>query len=102
MYRHTSKTQKTYCKLYSKVNYASAQYDQGDVLAKRIPELRRVIEITDYDNGIPTTHTLALYKTNRIDCYRVIVDGKLWKERIGWSNILAGIRKALPRLSREG
>ncbi len=101
MYRHTSKTQKTYRKSYSKVNAVSAQYEQGDVSVKRIPELRRVIEITDYDNGAPTTHTLELYKTNRIDCYRVIVDGKLWKERIGWSNILAGIRKALPRLARE-
>ncbi|SUJ09868.1 hypothetical protein [Shewanella morhuae] len=101
MYRHTSKTQKNYRKSYSKVNSTSAQYEQGDVSVQCIPELRRVIEITDYDNGVPTTHTLELYKTNRIDCYRVIVDGKLWKERIGWSNILEGIRKALPRLSRE-
>lgn len=67
---------------------------------QEITELRRVIEITDY-SGKPITRKLELYKTDRIDCYKVVVDGKLWKERIGWSNILAGIRKALPRLLRE-
>ena len=101
MYRQTNKASKNYRKSYSKVNTASAQCEPGDVSVQHIPDLRRVIEITDYDNGVPTKHTLELYKTNRIDCYRVIVDGKLWKEHIGWSNILAGIRKALPRLSRE-
>ena len=70
-------------------------------LSQHIPELRRVIEITDYDSGEPITHKLELYKTDRIDCYKVLVDGKLWKNRIGWSNILAGIRKALPRLTSE-
>jgi len=101
MYRRTNKTQKNYRKSYNKVNVVSAQCEQSDTAVQRIPELRRVIEITDYDKGVPTTHKLELYKTNRIDCYRVVVDGKLWKERIVWSNILAGIRKALPRLARE-
>jgi len=85
MYRRTNKTQKNYRKSYNKVNVASAQWEQSDTAVQRIPELRRVIEITDYDKGVPTTHRLELYKTNRI----------------GWSNILAGIRKALPRLARE-
>jgi hypothetical protein len=42
-----------------------------------IPELRRVIEITDFDSGEPIVHKLELYKTDRIDCYDVYVDGAI-------------------------
>ena len=30
--------------------------------------------------------------------YRVIADGVEWKQRVGWSKILAGLRKSLPRV----
>lgn len=60
-----------------------------------LPELRRKIIITNYDFG-ETTHVFELRKTNRIDCFNVFVDGKLWKQKIGFSNILAGLRKAMP------
>ena len=63
-----------------------------------LPDLRRVIEITDYDLGTPTTHVIELYSSYRIDCYNVKIDGKPWQERIGWSRILEGLRKALPRI----
>jgi hypothetical protein len=63
-----------------------------------LPDLRRVIEITDYDSGTPTTHVIELYRSDRIDCYNVKIDGKPWQERIGWSRILEGLRKALPRI----
>lgn len=99
MYRKTNKASKNYRKSYTNRN---PDIEQGRfVEPQSIPELRRVIEIIDYDSGEPITHKLELYKTDRIDCYKVLVDGKLWKQRIGWSNILAGIRKALPRLARE-
>jgi hypothetical protein len=62
-----------------------------------LPDLRRRIVIIDYDFG-ERVHTLDLYKTSRVDCYRVHVDGSPWKDRIGWSRILAGLRKSLPRL----
>ena len=62
-----------------------------------LPELRRRIVITDYDFG-ERVHTLDLYRTTRRDCYRVHVDGKPWKTRIGWSKILEGLRKSLPRV----
>jgi hypothetical protein len=61
-----------------------------------IPKLRRVIEITDFDSSEPIVH-----KTDRIDCYDVYVDGAIWKKRIGWSQILAVIRKAMPRRVNE-
>ena len=99
MYRKTNKASKNYRKSYTNRNF---DREQGRfVEPQSIPELRKVIEIIDYDSGEPITHKLELYKTDRIDCYKVLVDGKLWKQRIGWSNILAGIRKALPRLARE-
>lgn len=63
-----------------------------------LPHLRRTIVITDYDFGEPIVHKIELIRCDRIDCYDAYVDGKLWRKRIGWSRILNGIRKALPRL----
>lgn len=65
--------------------------------APMLPDLRRRIVITDFDFG-ERVHTLDLYRTSRVDCYRVHVDGKPWKTRIGWSKILEGMRKSLPRV----
>ncbi len=64
---------------------------------RQMPELRRQIIIRDFDFG-ETIHTLDLYRTNRIDCYRVVADGVEWKRRIGWSKLLAGLRKSMPRV----
>jgi hypothetical protein len=66
-----------------------------------IPKLRRVIEITDFDSVEHIVHKLEQYKTERIDCYDVYVDGAIWKKRIEWSQILAGIRKAMPQRVNE-
>ena len=65
-----------------------------------LPDLRRRIVIEDFDFG-HRVHVLELHRTNRIDCYRVVADGAEWKRRIGWSGILAGLRKSLPRVSAE-
>jgi hypothetical protein len=69
--------------------------------AQVIPKLRPVIEITDYDSWQPVVHRIELHKCDRIDCYDAFVDGELLKRRVGWRNILTGIRKAMPRLARE-
>ena len=63
-----------------------------------IPDLRRRIIIDDYDSGTVVRHEIELHRTRRIDCYRVVVDGKELKNSAGWSAILAGIRKSLPRM----
>ena len=63
-----------------------------------LPDLRRKIVIEDFDFG-HRVHVLELFRTNRIDCYRVVADGMEWKQRIGWSGILAGLRKSLPRVT---
>lgn len=63
-----------------------------------LPDLRREILIIDHDFG-RREHRLTLYRTRRVDCYRVEVDGQPWSDSMGWSRILAGLRKALPRVS---
>lgn len=62
-----------------------------------LPDLRRRIVITDYDFG-EVTHTIDLYRTGRIDCYRAVADGQQWKDRIGWSSVLVAIRKSFIRV----
>jgi hypothetical protein len=44
------------------------------------------------------THTIELFRTRRIDSYRAVIDGAEWQARIGWSRVLDGMRRALPRL----
>lgn len=62
-----------------------------------LPALRREILIIDHDFG-RREHRILMYRTRRIDCYRVEVDGRAWAASMGWSRILAGLRKALPRV----
>lgn len=65
-----------------------------------LPELRREIIIIDHDFG-EKIHRMMLYRTNRRDCYRVVADGVEWKKRVGWSKILAGLRKSMPRVGAQ-
>jgi hypothetical protein len=65
--------------------------------APDLPELRREVTVTDFDGPEPVTHTLHLYKSRRVDSYRVLADGKPWKV-CGWSVALAGLRKAYQRV----
>ena len=62
-----------------------------------LPELRRQIVIKDFDFG-EVEYTFNLYKSNRVDTYRVEVDGKVLAGRKGWSSILEMIRMAFPRI----
>lgn len=64
-----------------------------------LPDKRITIEITRHDCG-GESHVFELFSTNRIDVYRVEVDGKPWK-RCGLSQVLEGIRKATPRMVAE-
>jgi hypothetical protein len=65
--------------------------------APELPELRREVVVIDYDSGEPVTHTLHLFKTKRVDTYRIKADGRPWK-CCGWSAALEGLRKAYPRV----
>ena len=61
------------------------------------PEIRRRIIVEDYDYGRTVRHEFVLLKSNRIDCYRLAVDGKLLPGRIGWAKVLELARKAFLR-----
>lgn len=95
-YRKTRRSKETLARMQA--GKAAARMERpAPEYPPMLPELRRRIVITDYDFG-ERVHTLDLYRTSRVDCYRVHVDGKPWKARIGWSKILEGLRKSLPRV----
>ena len=84
-------------KKWTRINAARerARMDAPVVYPGELPELRRRIIVIDYDFG-ERRYEMLLYRTNRRDCYRAVVEGKTWRERIGWSRILEGIRLAFP------
>ena len=65
--------------------------------ASTIPDLRRRLIVEDYDTGTPTRTVFDLYRTPRIDTYRVAINGAMRKETMGWSAVLVAVRKAKPR-----
>ena len=94
MYRKTKRSKETLARMKAgkdaaRINKPAPNYPAA------LPELRRRIVIEDWDFG-HKAHVLVL---NRRDCYKVIADGVEWKERVGWSKILAGLRKSMPRIS---
>lgn len=62
-----------------------------------LPELRRRLIVEDFDFS-RRVHVMEFFRTRRVDCYRVVVDGREWHRSIGWSRALAGLRKSLPRV----
>jgi hypothetical protein len=70
---------------------------QEPLYPRALPALRRTLIIIDYDFG-RVEHRIDLYRTRRIDCYRAVADGVVWKRSIGWSKVLAGLRVMFPRV----
>lgn len=64
---------------------------------QQLPDLRRRIVVENFDFG-HEAHVLEFFKSDRIDCFRVVVDGREWKRRIGFSKALAGLRESMPRV----
>lgn len=95
MYRRTSKYAK---RREWHPRPAVAEADQRPAMW-RPPKLRRRITIEDFDGCEPVTHVIELHRTSRIDSYRAVIDGREWNPRIGWSRVLDGLRRALPRLA---
>lgn len=63
-----------------------------------LPELRRIVVVIDYDFG-KVAEVIRLYRTNRVDCYRAVVNGRVWRERIGWTQVLNAIRRSFLRVA---
>ncbi len=95
-YRKTKRSKETLAKMRAGRDAARMARPAPDY-PDELPELRRRIVIEDFDFG-HQVHVLELHRTNRVDCYRCVADGVEWKERIGWSKILAGLRKSMPRV----
>lgn len=98
-YRKTRRSKETLARMQAGKD-AARMARPAPERAPELPDLRRRIVIEDWDFG-HRAHVMELFRTNRVDCYRVTVDGKPWKARIGWSKILEGLRKSLPRLGAE-
>ena len=65
---------------------------------RELPELRRRIVIEDFDFGGAVRHEINLYRSNRVDSYRVEIDGKRIGGRFGWARVLELARKAFVRV----
>ena len=64
----------------------------------RLPHLRRRIVVEDFDFGEAVRHEIRLYRSSRVDCYVVEVDGRRLPGRLGWARVLELIRKAFVRV----
>jgi hypothetical protein len=62
-----------------------------------LPDLRREIIVRDHDSGTVEYH-FKLYRTGRVDCYRLECDGKVIAGRVGWAKVLETIRKGFVRV----
>lgn len=65
--------------------------------APDLPDLRRVLTVTDYDGPEPVTHTIEMRKTRRVDVYRCYAGGIEW-QCCGWSKVLDAMRRSFPRV----
>ena len=61
------------------------------------PDLRRRLIVEDYDSGKMVRTVIDMHRTSRIDCYRVTINGIPQAGRHGWSRVLDGLRRAMPR-----
>jgi hypothetical protein len=95
-FRKTKRSKETLARMQAGKDAARMERPAPDY-AQSLPSLRRRIVVEDFDFG-HSVHVLELHRTNRVDCYLVVADGVEWKDRIGWSKILAGLRKSMPRV----
>lgn len=61
------------------------------------PMLRLRITVERFDPGAESAHVFELRRSRRVDQFVVLVDGQPWAT-CGLSRVLAGLRKATPRL----
>jgi hypothetical protein len=60
-----------------------------------------VREIVYRDLLTGETHTFLLFiHPRRVDQFVCLIDGKPWLAQAGWSRVLSGLRKAVPRFAQ--
>ena len=81
-YRQTKRSREQIARMVA--GKAAARMERpAEDRAPALPDLRRRIVIESFDFG-HDVHVMELHRTNRIDCFRVTVDGKPWKARISY------------------
>lgn len=70
-YRKTRRSQETLARMRAGKDAARMARPVPE-RAPELPELRRRLIVIDFDFG-EKIHTLDLYRTNRVDCYRVVM-----------------------------
>lgn len=95
-YRKTKRSLETLARMKAGKDAARMKRTAPDYPAT-LPDLRRRIVVESFDFG-HDVHVLEFFRSDRVDCFRVVVDGKEWKRRIGFSAALAGLRKSMPRV----
>jgi serine protease inhibitor ecotin len=65
-----------------------------------LPDLRRTIIVIDHDFGT-IEHRIDLYRTRRVDCYKAVVGGVVWRKSIGWARVLEAVRKSFVHVMSE-
>lgn len=67
--------------------------------AWRPPKLRRIIVVIDLDSGRPMIRMAQLWRSNRIDTFNVRTPRGESRRPVGFSRVLASVRKGMPRAS---
>lgn len=67
---------------------------------RELPDLRMRITVERFDVAEPERHIFELCRSRRVDQYNVTIDGRPWAT-CGLSLVLAGLRKATPRMLSE-
>jgi hypothetical protein len=62
------------------------------------PDLRRIVVVIDFDSGRPMMRMMQLWRSDRLDRYRVRTPRGESRRPVSWSNIAATLRKRFPRV----
>lgn len=97
MYRRTSKYSAARQEAIQRGSAQSRMDQPAPDYPAELPQVRMRITVERFDLAEPERHEFELHRTNRVDVYAVLVDGKPWKHA-GLTAVLEGLRKACPRV----
>lgn len=97
MYRRTRKYSEARQRAMQAGRQAARMARHAPDYPAELPDLRMRITVERFDFA-GERHVIELHRTRRVDVYRATVDGQAWITA-GLSAVLAGLRKALPRVA---
>ena len=84
--------------MYRTRRHGSQKFNEKMARWRDIQLRKKLEEPAPYYGPETTRHEIILHRSNRIDCYRVEVDGRMLPGRKGWSSVLEMVRKAFVRV----